>query len=110
MTLVKQNGKVYPVKNLSDLFTSDKRKLRNELFGSYLSKTFAPETILDNAESNIKEIKRQLANLEILVGDLQKLVAEKKAKKMLEDVEKMSDADAQALLEQLKAKLGQSNN
>ena len=110
MTLVKQNGKEYPVKNLSDLFTSDKRKLRNELFGSYLSKTFVPETILDNAESNIKEIKRQLANLEILVGDLQKLVAEKKAKKMLEDVEKMSDADAQALLEQLKAKLGQSNN
>ena len=80
------------------------------MFGSYLSKTFVPETILDNAESNIKEIKRQLANLEILVGDLQKLVAEKKAKKMLEDVEKMSDADAQALLEQLKAKLGQSNN
>jgi len=110
MVFKKQNGKDYPAKNLSDLFTSDKRKLRNELFGSYLSKTFVPETILDNAESNIKEIKRQLANLEILVGDLQKLVAEKKAKKMLEDVEKMSDADAQALLEQLKAKLGQSNN
>ena len=107
MTLVKQNGKDYPVKNLSDLFTSDKRKLRNELFGSCLSKTFAPETILDNVGKKKKEIKRYLTNLETLDGELQKLVAEEKAKKMLADVEKMSEADAQALLEQLKTKLGQ---
>ena len=107
INLIKKNQKVHSVKNVSELFSSDKRKLRNELFGSYLSKTFVPETVLENAKSNIKEIKRQLSNLEILDNELQKLVAEKKAKKMLEDVEKMSEADAQALLEQLKAKLGQ---
>jgi hypothetical protein len=107
MVLKKQNGKDYPAKNLSDLFTSDKRKLRNELFGSYLSKTYVPETILDNVGNKIKEIRRYLTNLETLNEELQKLVAEEKAKKMLADVEKMSDADAQALLVQLKAKLGQ---
>lgn len=107
MTLVKQNGKVYPIKSFSDLFTSDKRKLRNELFGSYLSKTYVPETILDNVGNKIKEIKRHLTNLEALDGELQKLVAEEKAKKMIEDVDKMSEADAQALFDQLKVKLGQ---
>lgn len=107
MILKKQEGKDYSVKNLNDLFSSDKRKLRNELFGSYLSKTFVPETILDNVGEKKKEIKRHLTNLETLDDELQKLVAEEKAKKMLADVEKMSEADAQALFDQLKVKLGQ---
>ena len=44
INLIKKNQKVHSVKNVSELFSSDKRKLRNELFGSYLSKTFVPET------------------------------------------------------------------
>lgn len=107
MILKKQDGKDYTVKNLSDLFSSDKRKFRNELFGSCLSKSYYPETILDNVENKTKEYKRYLSNLDSLCGELRNLVAEKKAKKMLEDVEKMSVVDAQALLEKLKIKLGQ---
>lgn len=106
MIIRKLSGKDYPVKNLSELFSSDKRKLRNELFGSYLSKTYAPEAILVTVQNNIKESEIQLSNLKILEDELEKLVAEEKAKKLLEDVKKMSDADAQALYEQLKAKLG----
>lgn len=107
MVLKKHDGKDYSVKNLNDFFSSDKRKLRNELFGSYLSKTFVPETILDYIGGKKKETERHFTNLETLEDELQKLVAEEKAKKMLADVEKMSEADAQALLEQLKVKLGQ---
>jgi hypothetical protein len=107
MLLKRTNGKDYSVKNLNELFCSDKRKLRNELFGSYLSKTFVPEAILVTSQNNIKESERQLENLKALESELKRLVAEEKAKKLLEDVKQMSDADAQALFEQLKVKLGQ---
>jgi division protein CdvB (Snf7/Vps24/ESCRT-III family) len=89
------------------LFSSDKRKIRIELFGSYLSKSFVLETVLTNTDNNIKELGSQLSNLKLLKDELEKQVAEKKAKKMLEDVEKMSEDDAQALFNQLKVKLGQ---
>ena len=107
MTLKRKNGKDYSVKNVSDLFSSDKRKIRIELFGSYLSKSFVLETVLTNTDNNIKELGSQLSNLKLLKDELEKQVAEKKAKKMLEDVEKMSEDDAQALFNQLKVKLGQ---
>lgn len=107
INFIKKNGKVYSVKSVSDLFSSDKRKTRIELFGSYLSKSFVLETVLTNTDNNIKELGCRLSNLKLLKVELEKQVAEKKTKKMLEDVEKMSEADAQALLEQLKAKLGQ---
>ena len=107
MKFIRKNGKDFPLKNVNDLFGSDKRKLRIELFGSYLSKSFILETVLDNTDNNIKEIGRQLSNLKMLKEELEKQVAEKRAKKMLEDVEKMSNVDAQALFEQLKIKLGQ---
>ena len=107
ITFIRKNGKEVSVKSVNDLFSSDKRKTRNELFGSYLSKSFVLETVLTNADNNIKELGNQLANLKLLKDELEKQVAEKKAKKMLEDVEKMSEADAQALFDQLKVKLGQ---
>lgn len=77
------------------------------MFGSYLSKSFVLETVLTNTDNNIKELGCQLSNLKLLKDELEKQVAEKKTKKMLEDVEKMSEADAQALFDQLKVKLGQ---
>ncbi len=103
----RKNGKVVPVKSVRELFNSDKRKLRFELFGSCLSKSFVLETIQTNTDNNIKELGYQLSNLKLLKDELERQVAEEKAKKMLEDVEKMSEADAQALFEQLKVKLGQ---
>jgi len=107
INFIKKNGKEHSVKSVSDLFSSDKRKIRIELFGSYLSKSFVLETVLTNTDNNIKELGCQLSNLKLLKDELEKQVAEKKTKKMLEDVEKMSETDAQALFEQLKAKLGQ---
>ena len=107
INFIKKNGKDHSVKSVSDLFSSDKRKIRIELFGSYLSKSFVLETVLTNTDNNIKELGCQLTNLKLLKDELEKQLAEKKTKKMLEDVEKMSEADAQALFDQLKVKLGQ---
>ena len=107
INFTRKKGKVVSVKSVNDLFSSDKRKIRIELFGSYLSKSFVLETVLTNADNNIKELGNQLANLKLLKDELEKQIAEKKTKKMLEDVEKMSEADAQALFDQLKVKLGQ---
>ena len=84
MLLKRTNGKDYSVKNLNELFCSE-----------------------EAAKANIKESERQLENLKALESELKRLIAEEKAKKLLEDVKQMSDADAQALFEQLKVKLGQ---
>ena len=107
INFTRKKGKVVSVKSVNDLFSSDKRKMRIELFGSYLSKSFVLETVLTNTDNNIKELGCQLSNLKLLKDELEKQIAEKKTKKMLEDVEKMSEADAQALFDQLKVKLGQ---
>ena len=107
INFTRKKGKVVSVKSVNDLFSSDKRKIRIELFGSYLSKSFVLETVLTNTDNNIKELGCQLSNLKLLKDELEKQIAEKKTKKMLEDVEKMSEADAQALFDQLKVKLGQ---
>lgn len=107
INFTRKKGKVVSVKSVNDLFSSDKRKIRIELFGSYLSKSFVLETVLTNTDNNIKELGCQLSNLKLLKDELEKQIAEKKTKKMLEDVEKMSEADAQALFDQLKVKLDQ---
>ena len=107
MIFIKKSGKDCQVESVNELFGSDKRKLRNELFGSYLSKTFVADTVLSNAESNIKEIGRQLSNLQLLVEELKKQQAEKKANELMRDVDAMSQEQAQALLEKLQAKLAQ---
>jgi peptidoglycan hydrolase CwlO-like protein len=108
MIVKNKKGKDVTVKNVSELFGSDKGKMRIELFGSRLStKKFNLNKVLENCDNNIKEFNRQLSNLKLLKDELKKLVAEQKAKELRESVDKMSNEDAQVLLEQLKAKLGQ---
>ena len=108
MNFQNKKGKVVTVKSVSELFGSDKGKMRIELFGSRLStKKFNLNKVIENCDNNIKEFNRQLSNLKQLKDELQKLVAEQKAKELRESVDKMSEEDAQVLLEQLKAKLGQ---
>ena len=108
MDFNRKKDKVYSFKSVNDLFGSDKGKMRIELFGSRLStKKFDLNKVLENCHNNIKEFNRQLSNLNLLKNELEKLVAEQKAKELRESVNKMSEEDAQVLLEQLKAKLGQ---
>lgn len=108
MTLENKKGKDVTVKNVTDLFGSDKGKARIELFGSRLcTKKFNLNKVIENCNSNIKDFTRQLSNLKLLKDELEKLAAENKAKEFRESVDKMSNKDAQVLLEQLKAKLGQ---
>ena len=108
MKYIKKNGENATVNNVSELFGSNKGKMRIELFGSRLStKKFSLNKVLEKCDKNIKEFNRQLSNLMLLKDELKKLVAEQKAKELRESVDKMSNEDAQVLLEQLKAKLGQ---
>lgn len=108
MKLVNKNNKEITVKNVTELFASDKGKMRIELFGSRLStKKFNLNKVLENCDNNIKDFNRQLSNLKSLKDELNNLVAEQKAKELRESIDKMSEQEAQILLEQLKAKLGQ---
>lgn len=107
MEFKRKVGKDVSVKSVNDLFTTDKRKLRIELFGSYLSKSFVLESVLSNVKSNINEIKKQLENLNTLQTELQKQVEVKRAQEFQRRVEKMTDSEAQALFEQLKARFAQ---
>ncbi len=107
MEFKRKVGKDVSVKSVNDLFTTDKRKLRIELFGSYLSKSFVLESVLSNVKSKINEIKKQLENLNTLQTELQKQVEEKRAQEFQRRVEKMTDSEAQTLFEQLKARLAQ---
>ena len=107
MEFKRKVGKDVSVKSVNDLFTTDKRKLRIELFGSYLSKSFVLESVLSNVKSNINEIKKQLENLNTLQTELQKQVEEMRAQEFQRRVEKMTDSEAQTLFEQLKARLAQ---
>lgn len=107
MEFKRKIGKDVSVKSVNDLFTTDKRKLRIELFGSYLSKSFVLESVLSNVKSNINEIKKQLENLNTLQTELQKQVEVKRAQEFQRRVEKMTDSEAQALFEQLKARFAQ---
>ena len=108
MIVKNKKGKDVTVKNVSELFGSDKGKMRIELFGSRLStKKFNLNKVLENCDNNIKEFNRQLSNLKLLEDELKKLVTEQKTKELRESVDKMSEEDAQVLLEQLKAKLCQ---
>ncbi len=107
MEFKRKIGKDVSVKSVNDLFATDKRKLRIELFGSYLSKSFVFETVLSNVNSKIGEIKKQLENLNTLQVELQKQIEEKRAQEFQRRVERMSDSEVQALFEQLKVRLGQ---
>ena len=107
MEFKRKVGKDVSVKSVNDLFTTDKRKLRIELFGSYLSKSFVLESVLSNVKSKINEIKKQLENLNTLQTELQKQVEEMRAQEFQRRVEKMTDSEAQALFEQLKARFAQ---
>lgn len=108
MVFKNKKNKDFTVKNVTELFGSDKGKMRIELFGSRLStKRFSLNKVLENCDNNIKEFNRQLSNLKLLKDELNKLIAEQKAKELQDSVDKMSNEDAQVLLEQLKTKLGQ---
>ena len=102
-----KDGSMRSMVSLEELFNSENRKDRNELFGSYLCKSYLPETILTNVDIKIKEINHQLSNLEQLKVELQKHIDEKNAKELQERVDKMSKEEALALMEKLKTKLGQ---
>ena len=106
MFFTKKDGAVAQELELGELFSEANRKFRNELFGSYLSKSFDLETVFTNTERNIKEIGYQLSNFQLLRDELKKQVEEKKAKELQEWIDKMSMDEAKAVLVKLQEKLG----
>ena len=107
MTFFKINDKEVSFENLGELFKTS-RDVRNELFGKYLSEGEIIEADLKKkVEKRIKAYNVQLQNLTLLSEELQRVITAQNVEKMLNSVKDMSNEDAQALLEKLKAKLQQ---
>ena len=107
MTFFKIDDKEVSFENLGELFKTS-RDVRNELFGKYLSEGEIIETDLKKkVEKRIKAYNVQLQNLTLLSEELQRVITAQNVEKMLNSVKDMSNEDAQALLEKLKAKLQQ---
>ena len=107
MTFFKIDDKEVSFENLGELFKTS-RDVRNELFGKYLSEGEIIETDLKKkVEKEIKVCNVHLQNLTLLSEELQRVITAQNVEKMLNSVKDMSNEDAQALLEKLKAKLQQ---
>ena len=107
MNYKKSNGEEAKYENLNGLFNTT-RDIRNDLFGSYLAEgEIDAEEVQKKVDGKIKTYENQLQNLKTLNEELKKAVVEQNVAKMLKDVEDMSQEQAQALIEKLKAKFGQ---
>lgn len=110
MQLNQADGKTSIYDNLDELFRA-KRSVRNELFGSYLTEAnedgnIKPSVVLTKVDEKMKSYGLYLSNLKTLRGEVSQLVADEEAKKLQGTVNDMSDEQAEALLNQLKQKLG----
>ena len=109
INFIKKNGKVTSVKSINELFTgTNHKKIRHELFGSSLCKTYDVVKVQSNAEKNIKEVENQLVNLRLLLDELKKQQAEKETQELMSKVEKVDERQIHALLEKLNARLAKS--
>ena len=110
MQLKKADGTPSTCDNLEELFRA-KRSVRNELFGSYLAEAdedenIKPSVILTKVDEKMKSYGLYLSNLKTLRGEVSRLVADEEAERLQGTVNEMSNEQAEALMNQLKQKLG----
>ena len=110
MQLKKADGSASIYDNLDELFRA-KRSVRNELFGSYLAEAdedgnIKPSVVLTKVDEKIKSYGLYLSNLKTLRGEVSRLVADEEAERLQGTVNEMSNEQAEALMNQLKQKLG----
>ena len=110
MQLKKADGTTSSYDNIEELFKA-KRSVRNELFGSYLTEAdedgnIKPSVVLTKVDEKMKTYGLYLSNLKILRSEVSRLAADEESKKLQGTVNDMSDEQAQALMNQLKLRLG----
>lgn len=98
------------INDLKELFRA-KRSVRNELFGSYLTEAdddgnVKPSVVLTKVDEKMKSYGLYLSNLKNLRGEVSRLAADEESKRLQGTVNDMSNEQAEALLNQLKQKLG----
>lgn len=105
MKLYKIDGAENSYNDVNELF-STARSVRNDYFGSYLMEgEVKPSELLKKIDDKMKKFKTYLSNLQTLRADAVKLNADEEAKKLQETIKNMSIEQAQALMEQLKARV-----
>ncbi len=110
MQFKKTDGTTSAYDNFDELFKT-KRSVRNELFGSYLTEAdedgnIKPSVVLTKVDEKIKSYGLYLSNLKTLRGEVSRLVADEEAERLQGTVKEMSNEQAEALMNQLKQKLG----
>lgn len=106
----KADGTTSTFNNLEELFKA-KRSVRNELFGSYLTEVdedgnVKPSVVLSKVDEKMMSYGLYLSNLKTLRGEVSRLVADEEAERLQGTVNEMSNEQAEALMNQLKQKLG----
>lgn len=106
----KADGTTSTFNNLEELFKA-KRSVRNELFGSYLTEVdedgnVKPSVVLSKVDEKMMSYGLYLSNLKTLHGEVSRLVADEEAERLQGTVNEMSNEQAEALMNQLKQKLG----
>ena len=110
MQLKKADGTASIYDNLEELFRA-KRSVRNELFGSYLTEAdedgnIKSSVVITKVDEKMKSYGLYLSNLKTLRGEVSRLVADEEAERLQGTVKDMSNEQAEALMNQLKQKLG----
>lgn len=106
ITLKNFEGTETSYNSFEELFNT-KRSVRNDFFGTHLMEgDFVPSVVLNKVGEKIKAYELYLTNLRTLNKQLAQLVADEEAKKLQGTVDEMSIEQAEALMKQLKAKLG----
>lgn len=106
VTLINIDGAENSYNSFKEVFDA-KRSVRNQFFGSYLTDgDFIPSVVFNKVSEKIKTYELYLTNLRTLNKQLAQLVADEEAKKLQGTVDEMSTEQAEALMKQLKAKLG----
>ena len=110
MQLKKADGTTSSYDNIEELFKA-KRSVRNELFGSYLTEAdedgnIKPSVVLTKVDEKMKTYGLYLSNLKILRSEVSRLAADEEAERLQGTVNEMSNEQAEALMNQLKQKLG----
>lgn len=108
MIFKNNKNKELSFETIQDLFSTTERNVRNDFFGSYLgdSKSPIPSVVLEKVDEKITTYKRYLNNLNTLREVVSVLAADEDAKKLQGTVNDMSNEQAEALMKQLKEKLG----
>ncbi len=106
----KADGTTSTFNSMEELFRA-KRRVRNELFGSYLTEVdengnVKPSVVLTKVDEKMKSYGLYHSNLKTLRGEVSRLAADEESKRLQGTVNDMSDEQAESLLNQLKLKLG----